>query len=267
MAACSDPSVTFLNKYGYNVVKLPRKGIEPMDLLGKDKSTEWLGKLSVAWKSAIPEPQPGPPQPAADIQGQKTEQLKLSLGLKVLANALQAFGASVPSLDVAFKHATNVQFTFSDVTSTSVAPLEAGNYLSAGDLNTANPLVSHYFLDGSAQAFLIFDVLKSDSVTVTATDDKGTEVKIDVPQIQGIIGANVGVSASGGSQSTVTFKGPAPITFGFKVFSISFANGKWSLKGAAAQGGMAFGVAAGGGAPNIASEPPVILTSSGLLNM
>jgi len=27
--ACKDPSITFLNKFGYNVVKLPRTGIEP----------------------------------------------------------------------------------------------------------------------------------------------------------------------------------------------------------------------------------------------
>src|ERR1700722_5255378 len=31
-----DPSVTYLNKLGYNVVKLPRTGIEPMDVIGRD---------------------------------------------------------------------------------------------------------------------------------------------------------------------------------------------------------------------------------------
>ena len=34
-----DPSVTFLNKFGYNVVKLPRVGIEPLDLIGMDETT------------------------------------------------------------------------------------------------------------------------------------------------------------------------------------------------------------------------------------
>ena len=29
MAKKKDPSITFLNKFGYNVIRLPRTGIEP----------------------------------------------------------------------------------------------------------------------------------------------------------------------------------------------------------------------------------------------
>ena len=32
MAKKKDPSVTFLNRFGYNVIKLPRAGIEPLEL-------------------------------------------------------------------------------------------------------------------------------------------------------------------------------------------------------------------------------------------
>ena len=32
MAKVKDPSITYLNSLGYNVVKLPRAGIEPMDV-------------------------------------------------------------------------------------------------------------------------------------------------------------------------------------------------------------------------------------------
>ena len=40
-----DPSVTYLNKLGYNVVKLPRTGIEPMDVIGRDQTVQWLGPI------------------------------------------------------------------------------------------------------------------------------------------------------------------------------------------------------------------------------
>ena len=43
--ACSDPSLTYLNGFGYNVIRLPRKGIEPLDVLGRDQSLEKLGAL------------------------------------------------------------------------------------------------------------------------------------------------------------------------------------------------------------------------------
>ena len=59
-----DPSITFLNKYGYNVVRLPRTGIEPMDIVARDEQDILnLGPLSKVWSSPIPEPQPKPPRP------------------------------------------------------------------------------------------------------------------------------------------------------------------------------------------------------------
>jgi hypothetical protein len=269
MPICKDPSITFLNRFGYNVVKLPRVGIEPMDLIGKDKSTEWLGPINLVWKSEVPEPKVRAPQPAADVQGQQSEKLELSVGLKVLENALRAFGASVPSLNFAYNRAKKVQFTFTSVTSMVVAPLEAGNYLANGDLNTNNPFVSRFFLEDDPQAYLIFDVLKTSSLTVTATDSKGAEVKVDVPQIQSVVGADVGVKTSGGSESTITYSGTTPVTFGFRAFAINFVNGRWTLEGAQASGGMAFaaGAAAGTSEADLTDAEPVLLNAGGFLNI
>jgi hypothetical protein len=249
-----DPSVTFLNKFGYNVVKLPRAGIEPLDVIGRDETTQWLGSLTKVWKSEIPVPEASAPRPAAAVNGQKTDQLDVSFGLKILANSLAAFGAAIPSLDVAYHRARKVQFAYTNVTSTVVAPFDAGNYLAKGTLNTDSPVVSHYFRDPESEAFLILDVLKSDSITVTATDENGQEIGVDVPAIQGVLGAKVGVKTAGASNSTITFSGQTPITFGFIVDAIEFDGMKWSLQGAAASGALAFGV--GGEEP----EPtPVIL--------
>ena len=253
-----DPSVTFLNKFGYNVVKLPRVGIEPMDVIGRDDTTQWLGPLRSVWKSSVPEPVPSPPRVAAPLVGQQTDALELKLGLKILSNALAAFGATVPSLDVAYNRARKVQFSYSNVTSTAVAPLEAGNYLTSGTLNTDNPVVRHYFTDEDTQAFLIVDALKSDSITVSATDDHGVAVGVDVPAIQGVVGANVQVKTSGSSSSTLTYTGKEPVTFGFIVDEIDFDGVRWSLSGAAASGSLSFAAAVGGrsGAPESA---PILL--------
>ena len=137
-----DPSVTFLNRFGHNVVKLPRVGIEPMDVIGRDQTTQWLGPLASVWKSSVPAPVPSPPRIAAPVNGQKTDQLQVTFGLKILANSLAAFGAAVPALDATYSRARKVQFSYTNVTSTVVPPLEAGNHLAAGTLNTANPVVT-----------------------------------------------------------------------------------------------------------------------------
>jgi hypothetical protein len=259
MAFCKDPSVTYLNKFGYNVVRLPRKGIGPMDVLGKRDSVERLGRLSAVWKTTASEPPIGPPQAVADLEGQKSQDLELSIGLKVLENALKGLGAAAPSLNAAFQQARKVQFTYTNVTSVSVAPLDAGNYLAGGDLNSSNPIVAQYFLEDDAQAFLIVDVLQSDSISVTAKSENGVEAKLDVPSIQGIVGANIGVKHGGSNSAAVTFKGPEPITFGFKAFAIAFVDGRWTLKGSKSSGDMAFAVEE----DDAAISEPVLFTTSG----
>lgn len=237
-----DPSITFLNKFGYNVIKLPRTGIEPMDVIGRDQVTQWLGPISKVWTSSSPEPLPGPPHPASAVNGQRTDALELSFGLSILANTLAAFGASAPSLNLAFKNAHAVQFAYTNVTSTSVAPFDAGNYLAQGTLRTDNPVVKNYFSNEKARAFLIVEVLKADSITVTATDSNGTEVGVNLPQIEGVVDAKIGVKPSNASNSTVTFTGPVPVTFGFVVQQIARVGDNWTLQGAAASADIAFGV-------------------------
>jgi hypothetical protein len=248
-----DPSVTFLNKFGYNVVKLPRVGIEPLDVVGRDETSQWLGPLAKVWKSPIAVPSPSAPRPAAAVNGQKTDSLDVSFGLKILANALSAFGATVPSLDIAYKQARKVTFAYTNVTSTVVAPFDAGEFLAQGTLNSDNPVVKHYFLDPDSQAFLILDVLKSDSITVSATDEHGVGVEIDVPSIQGVVGAKVGVKTTSGASSTLTFTGPEPVTFGFLVDEIQFDAGNWTLSGVVPEGALAFAA----GEPD--QEAPILL--------
>jgi hypothetical protein len=232
-----DPSITFLNKFGYNVIKLPRTGIEPMDVIGRDQGMQWLGPLRAVWTSNSPEPIPGPPHPASAVNGQRTDALELSFGLSILANTLAAFGASAPSLNTAYKNAHAVQFAYTNVTSTSVSPFDAGNYLAQDD----------------AKTYLIVEVLKSNSITVSATDSHGTEIGINLPEIEGVIDAKIGVKPSNTSASAVTFTGPVAVTFGFAVQQIARVGDSWTLRGAAASSELAFGVP-GSGVPEQATD-------------
>ena len=255
-----DPSVTYLNKLGYNVVKLPRTGIEPMDVIGRDQTVQWLGAIDAIWNSAVPKPQPGPPKPASAVNGQRTDALDLSLGLSILGNTLAAFGVSVPSLDVAYKSAHAVQFSYSNVTVTEVAPFAAGSYLAKGQLQSDNPAVKNYFLSGKATAYLIIQVLKSNSLTVTATDSHGTSVGVDLSAFQGV-DAKIGIKPSNSSNSTISFTGPDSITFGFAVQQIAREGDEWTLRGVAPSGDIAFAVpGAGPGQGSDAPSPTVFDT-------
>jgi hypothetical protein len=258
-----DPSVTYLNKLGYNVVKLPRAGIEPMDVIGRDQAMQWLGPIDSIWSSAIPKPRPGPAKPASAVNGQRTDALDLSAGLSILGSTLAAFGVSVPSLDVAYKNARAVQFSYNSVTITEVAPFSAGTYLVQGKLQSDNPAVKNYFLSGQATAYLITQVLKSNSLTVTATDSHGTAVSVDLSAFQGV-DAKVGIKPSNSSNSTVSFTGPDAITFGFAVQQIAREGDNWTLHGVAPSGDIAFGVSGIGAEQGSGSATPTVFDTGAL---
>ena len=254
MALCTDKSLTYLNDKGYNVVRLPRKGINPLDVLGRDgKSLEQLGRLDQLWTSKKPIPQIGAPQQAAHINGQCTSEMTTSVGLKLLSGVLKALGASVPELSFAYNNARSLQFTFGNVMSRAVVPLEVGEFLSEGDIHSSNPFVEHYFHDDDTEAFVITEILQSDEITVSAKDDQGGQVKVDVPAIKGVIGADVSVSAKNAATTDLTYKGAGAVTFGFKVFSIAF-DGRWRIAGVAPSAALAFA----------AGTDPVILGRSAL---
>ena len=258
-----DPSVTYLNKLGYNVVKLPRTGIEPMDVIGRDRTMQWLGPIDSIWSSSLPKPQPKPPKPAAAVNGQKSDALDLSVGLSILGNTLAAFGVSVPSLDVAYKSAHAVQFSYSNVTITDVAPFDAGSYLAKGELRSDNPAVKNYFLSGQATAYLITQVLKSNSLTVTATDSHGTAATVDLSAFQGL-DAKVGIKPSSSGNSTISFTGPDAITFGFAVQQIAREADEWTLHGVAPSGDIAFAVSGLGSGPKPGAPTPMIFDTGAL---
>jgi hypothetical protein len=231
MGICRDKSLTFLNDKGYNVIRLPRAGIEPLDLLGRDGgSMEWLGRLDTLWRSPRPVPQPRVPQPATDINDQKTSSLELSAGLTLLKGVLSAFSVGA-GLDAAYHHAATLEFAFSDVQSIAVAPLEVGNFLAEGSADSGNPIIEHYFMDDHSDGFVITEVLKSNRLKVTARRADGGELKVDADQIKGVVGAKVDVSVGGSGDSTLTYAGDTPLTFGFKLFAIALVEGHWHMMG------------------------------------
>lgn len=243
MAFCKDPVTKDLNNRGYNLVKLPRVGIEPLDVLGLDgESLEKLGAINEVWTSTVAVPAVGAPAPAAGISGSKSSDLDIGIGLKLLSDALAGLGGgiSLPSLTTAFKRAKKMAFTFENVESSSISPFALGKFLAAGSLDMTNPFVSRYFGNDETKEFIIFDVLKSDSLHVTVKNETGASVDADVGALEGALSANVKTSVSAAGSSEITFKGAIKVTFAFKLFEVVFSNGKWIPQGVKANDDLSF---------------------------
>lgn len=212
-----------------------------MDVLGRDgKSIERLGPLEQMWSSSTPPPPIKPPQPATGIIGRKTAAMDLSVGLKFLSDVLGAMGAAVPQLNFAYKSAKKVEFKFANVQVVSVDPLALGNHLAAGSAASTNPFYTRYFESDDTDAYIITEVLKSDSITVTTQSDGSAGVSLDLPSIQAAVGAKVGVTKTGTEATELTYTGTEYLTFGHKLFELAFVNGRWTIKGKKPAGDLAF---------------------------
>jgi hypothetical protein len=260
-----DPSITYLNALGYNVIKLPRVGINPLSLIGKDKTTAFLGDLKTMWTG--PELLPGPPNPASVVNGQKSAAVDLGFGLNILASTLAVFGASCPSIDLSHTSAHGIQFSYSGVTSTAVDLGLLGGYLPKGQLDADNITVQRYFGTPGCEVYLIYEVLRSSSITITATDSSSNGVALNVPEIQGIVGAKVSVKPSNAANTALTFASTdgIAVTFGFKAVKLmlvsDIASGKLTYQDVEASGDIAFGVPSYPGLPLTgAAGPPVLET-------
>jgi len=241
MGVCHDKTTTMLRTQNYNVVRHPREGINPLDLIGTVKdAVHQLGGLD----KLITNPPPNAPtitrdQAAADLEGQQSDKQAAGIGLSFLSSILSALGGNL-DVSAQYQNARRLQFTFNDVVTDTVAPLDVGEYLKKGQVNSDN-LVLQEFVLGKGTLFLITQTLKAKKITVKSENEKGGEVKVDVPVIKGIASGKVNVEANADQSSLVTYSGTKSIVFGFQAFRVGVAGGVLSLV-PAAPGSVSFGV-------------------------
>ena len=273
MGKQKDPSVQGLNDLGYNVIRIPRPEIKPLTLLGKNTETGKLtefGTLDEYWKTDAKPLKWGFPVAAASVNGKKTDSLELGFGLDILKGVLGVFGASSPSINLSHTKATGVQFVYAGVTMVSVSQEGLGDYLESGVLKVSNPSTQLYITPENAEVYVLTDLLRATSITVSATDAGGNGVKLDLPEINGVVGGNVTVKPSDATETAVTFASdaanPVPACFGFKALALKWSptagaapgTGTWSFGHA---GNISFGVA--GQALGDAVSGPVVFDTGG----
>jgi hypothetical protein len=213
MGVCTDRATTYLKREGYNVVRHPQAGIEPLQLIGRQgNAVALLGGLDRLIASPLGSlPEPHRDQRAGDLNGRVSSKLPLAIGLNVLANFIGAMGGNL-GIKVQYEQAQRIEFQFSDVLTDSVMPLNVGNYLRAGEVDAGNLVLEQYVL-GNGQLYLITTTVKAREFKVKAERRDGTEVGLDVPAIREVVGANISVSAESDRASVITYKGPEYLVF------------------------------------------------------
>jgi len=226
---CNDQSVSYLKSFGYNVVRLPKADINPLQIITKNGvASEVLGDLStiLVQGGTINLPLVKRNEITAAISGQRTSDLSVGVGLSILSNIIGAMGGGKIGLDSQYNNARTIAFEFQEVLTDSVEIAALDQYLSDADIN---PYSTHMRkLLESDDIYIITSVIKSTTLNVEAAAKDKTAIHVDVPAIQQIVGANIKIEANASQSSKVSFSGKIPLVFGFKAVKLSYDDGKYT---------------------------------------
>ena len=130
------------------------------------------------------------------------------------------------SLDTQFSGVHKVEFFFSHVTSDRAQPLDIGKYLATTSLDLDNPILCDYLFN-SRRLYVISDLLKARELTIRCYSRKGALLSLEIPKLQALIGATVGVSTEG--TTGVCFRGGTDLVFAFRCFEIAINDGSVAM--------------------------------------
>ena len=221
----SDPVLSLLKDFSYNVVRLPRTGIRPLQILEKQgDDLVVLGEVPDLFKAGnIALPPVGPDEQAAFINGKRTRNLSISVGLSLLGGIIGAITGSKVKLDAGYKKASALAFEFHDVKVNQINQLQLSKFLTAAKIDeTVGPPAKLLEAD---KLYIITSTIKSTKFTTEALKEGGLAVEVDTPIIKSVVGASVAVQSEGSSKSKITYKGDVPLVFGFQAVRMEFEKG------------------------------------------
>jgi hypothetical protein len=241
--ACRDKSITFLKSFGYNVIRLPKADIAPLQIFIEKKGIlQPLGNLASVLK-----PGEGAVIPpikrdvtVATFNGRKTGDLSLGLGLNILGNIIGAMGGSKLGLEAGYSKAKTIVFSYGDVLEDSIEITELDKYLANSDVDPSSRYVGE--LLEANEIFVLTSTIKTNKVTVEGKGKNSTEAKVDVPVIKEIVGGNIEIKSNNEADSSVTFAGNIPLVFGFKAVRLFYEDGEYKRFDPVTDGSMTVAV-------------------------
>lgn len=216
---CNDPAITYLKQHGYNVIRLPRADIHPLEMVvSANGRFERIGSLSTAITSSISAPTFKQDITCAGVSGQRTGSLRLGIGLAMLNDIVAAMGGSSFDVSAEFHGVKRISFEFIDVLEDSIDIAELDQYLAAGEVNPLSRHVGH-LLDRD-DICVIASVIKSARLLVRSNGERNAQ-------------ATLGEASRGTlklktlSSDTILFEGPHPLVFGCKAVRLQYDDGQY----------------------------------------
>lgn len=228
---CKDPTLAYLAKFGFNVIRLPREGLHPGGVLaGNGPQLEYIGEISDYWINT-PKPKPKPPKEASIVTGRTIGEFDGKVGLELLGTILKAVNLKVPSLDAGIKGAKSFTFALGKPEIWSLPPVDLGAYLGQGHLVEKNPVANLYFGPGKPVVYIITDLLTSPDLTVEVAKSGDRDLDIDIDALQKAVDCKVNLESKSETGTKISFSGDKRLAFGFRAIRAQVQADGWELTG------------------------------------
>lgn len=215
---CQDKSTTYLSGLGYNCVKVPDAGFEPLLLIGKQSHTfNRLGPLNKALLNLPSSPPSISTEPASNVSGEKTDKLDLGGGVNLLGTLISALGGGSLGIAASFTDAHTLQFTYNNVIKDSVYPVDVGKYLYGANVDPNN-LVLKGYVSGDGELYCVIEVIKSNTFSVHFQNALGGGASVNIPL--NVVTASLKFESDSSDQSLITFTGTQQLGFGFICYKL-----------------------------------------------
>lgn len=211
----------FLDKYGLNLLSIPRKEAQ-------------CGDLYVAQAAGLSTPgsvkhllEPKPRLPAAvtdellsDIKGLISDAVSTNVGLGLMETMLSAFGASgiVQSLKAGFKskRVSTIRFQFKNATRDHVDPLALGSAIKECQLDQSHP-----FVVAGNKYFLVTGVVRTRSITIIAADERASAVELDAGALH-VANVDAGLAVEKAAKGELTYTGKTKLAIGVELYELRY---------------------------------------------
>ena len=230
MPVCHDQSSSYLQEQlGFNLISFPRASISPLIVLFRNPGSESVSAQGPISDFVLEAKEPLPVikenSPASTISGLKTDKFQFGIGIHFLKLLLSAIGAKAMGVEAIYKNASFVEFEYENVQQDFVFPSSVGKFL-----RHATPDTEWLFenFDQPNEAYILTDVIKSNSFSTRAYRENGAGVDVDFDAVKALLDANSDLSIEKKEDIKLTYKGSQALGFGFKAcpFWAEIVNGK-----------------------------------------
>lgn len=218
--SCSHAQRDFLKPFGYGTLALPKASTQPLLMLAKNGSRlSPIGPLVATLT----------PGAVASITGARSKSLNAGLALDVLGAAIGALAGSSLGLKAAYKNASTVEFEFGEINEKRVNFNELDSYCRGASVSPAIGPALEDMLEED-EVYVITATIETRTISVTGKKSDGTDLGLDVPVVQQLVGAKVSVGSTNASNSVLSYTSTqTPLTIGAEVVRLFFRNGQYQL--------------------------------------